>query len=379
MLKILYLVTIIFVYILELVSNKSRKNIFTILICSYLIFLMGGSLDNPDTLVYSNIYGRDFFNKDIGFGILIYALKSIGCTLNLFRLIVSILGIVLIHSTVKKFVKNTGYFFILYALYPFMFDIVQVRNFLAMSLFIYAVPSLLEQEKRYLLKYIIIVCIAATMQKTAIVYLPLIFVRNLNKKKFTKYIISFVIICSIFTGLFRNFLVTFSTDFLSSISDDLTGLSNYLNVNTNWGWIVFWGEQVGNFVLVLWAGKIINNALKKREANKFYSRKTISFSKLMYDINLYMFVFLPLFVLDENYTRIIRNVMPLNLMVYCIATNMIIHNNRIDLKKDNGRDINGILFITLTLLYQLLLLYMLCKTYWYNIVVAVFSHNWILL
>lgn len=373
----LILLLIIFIFVIEQIANKRIKNFLTFLIIIYLVILMGGSLENPDTVIYQNIFERDFFIKDIGFGVLIYALKSIGITFNVFRLTVATIGILLIHHTVNKYVKNTSYFYILYGIYPFMFDIVQVRNFLAMSLFVYAVPFLLELNRKNILKYISIVAIAASMQKIALVYIPLVFVRNIKNKKILKRILMVIIVCSIIVGLSRNVLFKFSDVILTMFSEDLSGLSNYLNINTNWGWIIFWGEQVANFALVYWANKIIFDKIKSGEANKLYSQITVKFSELIYSINLYMFIFLPLFVIDENFTRIIRNVMPLNLMIYCIAGQMLMNNKKLSIKRREKNNETAVLFIPIIILYQVFLLFMLSRSYWDSIVLPVFNNNWI--
>jgi hypothetical protein len=160
-------------------------------------------------------------------------------------------------------------------------------------------------------------------------------------------------------------------------SDDLSGLSNYLSINTNWGWIIFWGEQVANFALVYWANKIIIDKIKSGEANKFYSQITVKFSELIYSINLYMFIFLPLFVIDENFTRIIRNVIPLNLMIYCIAGQMLMNNKKLSVKRRKINNDTAVLFIPIIILYQVFLLFMLSRSYWDSIVLPVFNNNWI--
>lgn len=336
----------------------------------YLIIMMGGTLENPDSEIYANIYQRDFFDKDIGFGILINALKSLGFSLNVSRLIIAVIGMMLINQTAKKFLKNTTYFYILYGIYPFLFDVVQVRNFLAMSLFIYAVPFLAQNKKTGKLKYISLVLIAASMQKIALLYLPVIFLRNLQKKKFVKYLLISLIVCVVLVGFNRAFLINFINTYMSALAEDLMGLENYLDVSTRYGWVLLWAQQFGNFGLVLWANKIIKRKIEVVETNRSYYEKVLPFTELIYNINLYMFMFLPLFMIDATFTRIIRNVMPLNTIVFCITIYLLLHKNRLA--------INNFKFVFATLVYHSYLLYLLCSgTYWDTIVVPIFTNNWV--
>lgn len=331
---------------------------------------MGGTLENPDTQIYESIYQRDFFTKDIGFGILIYFFKSMDFSLDFARLVMAVIGILLINQTAKKYLENTIYFYILYAIYPFLIDVVQVRNFLAMSLFIYAVPFLLGKNKKIgKLKYIILVLMAASMQKIALLYLPIVFLLNLQKKKFFKRLLIASIICSLVVGLNRSILVNFINLYMSSLSESFAGLENYLDVNTRYGWVVLWAEQFGSFGLLSWANKIMRMKIAVTEENKDYYEKAMSFTELMYNINLYMFMFLPLFIIDATFTRIIRNLMPLNIIVFCIIISWKNHRERVT--------INNPKFVLATLFYQIISFYLFSRTYWDTILVPVLFKNWI--
>ena len=252
---------IIELYLFELFSNKRVKNFLTIVVFALLIIVMGANTQNPDTHIYEEyIYNNEeFFSKDFGFGILVYIFKVFNLDYYYLKMFIAIVGFMLINSTLKKYICDYKMFFLLYLIFPFFFDVVQVRNFLAMSIFIYAIPFLLEDTKRGNIKYIITVLIAATMQKTALVYLPIILIKKINNQKYYKFFGAIIIFVLIIIAINRPFLNMFIDMLKNNVSDVLSGIAPRLNITTNWGWLVQWGVQFGNFFLVKEGTRILKN------------------------------------------------------------------------------------------------------------------------
>jgi len=368
-------------FILEIISKKTIGRLLPIGFVIYLILLMGGNTNNPDTEIYNNIYyNSEFFSKDMGFGLLVRVFhECIGVQFDVFKLIVSILGIFLIHLTAKKYVKNISCFYILYFIYPFLMDVIQVRNFLAMSIFIYAVPWLTSNERKDIVKYVIAIAIAATIQKTALVYLPIIFIRKAYNKKHIKYILIILVVTSFFIGINKNVVAVFSNILLDNFADSLIGVSGFLEINTKYGWIIQWATQISNFALISWSRKLLANnrqlcdPSKKLLANSY--EKTYKLIDIVYWINIYSFLFIPLYVVNINFYRIMRNIMPLNSMVYCISGKVILEN------KSENQKVVKLLYIVGVILYAFSMFYLnyIYKSegkYW-DIIQALFRDNWI--
>ena len=322
---IIYGIVILLIYILECVTHQKLKNFLPIITIIYLVVLMGGNISNPDTIIYYNIYNSsEFFSKDFGFGLLVRVCKNgLGMNIDMFRMTIAIIGFLLMANTVNQFVKNTMSYYLLYFLYPFMMDVVQMRNFLVMCILMFSIRYLLDRSKKGIVKYVMFVLIAATIQKTALIYLPLVFIHKIDRKKLTRGLIAILATLSMLVGLSNGMVTQIGNILLSTVADSLSGSSGFLTRNTNYGWIILWGTQICNFALVYWSQKLINRSenycVYRPNKLKCSYEFTCAFVDIVFWINIYMFCFCPLYVLNVNFYRIMRNIMPLNLVVYCIV------------------------------------------------------------
>lgn len=348
-------------------SKKNLDILFVPIAFVYMAILMGGNTFNPDSEIYSNMYFNNNFTKDIGFGFLINIFKSIGFNYLEFKLIISIIGLLIISISLFGLVKNKMFFYVLYFIYPFMFDVVQVRNFLCMAFLIAGFRCLISRNNKVRLAFIFFVLIGASMQKIGLVYLPIFFIKDIYKKKWINKSVIVIVVLSFIIGFFSDYLQGFAINALSIFEDNFAGLNNYLDVNTRLGWIVFWLQQIFAFYII----SLGRNLLITMEYN--VSEKFINFVNIMYSTNYYMFLFLPFFVLDESFTRIIRNLIPLNLMVTVVLISFIMR------RFINGEKVKIIelFYCSITILYQLILFFLMKRTYNDSIILPLFQKNWI--
>ena len=322
MILVIMILVILEMYIFESVSKKKVKNVLPMVMFIVLIILMGANTKNPDTKIYEEYIfnNNEFFSKDFGFGILVSIFKTLNLNYYALKMFVSIIGFILINHTLKKYVHDYKPFFLLYIIYPYFFDVVQVRNFLAMSIFIYAIPYLLEDTKKGNIKYFLCILLAATMQKTALVYLPIVFIKNIDRKKYRKGILGGIIIISIFISIYKPLLNSFINFLLLNVSEHLDGVESKLSIQVNYGWIVQWAIQFVNYYFVKKGTKYINE-VNDESINGIKQMK--KYSKLILNINYYMFVFLPLYILTPTFARIMRNILILNYIVYAFIIKLI--------------------------------------------------------
>lgn len=351
-----------------MLCKKKRSLCIAVILLILLIILMGGNSDNIDYTIYNNMYNSSFFYKDIGFGILINISKFIGLDINYFRLMISIIGLLLIHKSLIKMTSQKYYFFyLIYFIYPFLFDVVQVRNFLAMSIFIFATTFLIENRLKNKLIYILLIICAASIQKVALVYLLVILVVDFEgNKKIYKYGILIIIGFSIILGLNKSLTLTVIRSLAGIYPSALKGIDSYMSVNTNYGWIISWFQQIINFFIIAQINKYIN--LESSDV----TNKQRRYIKLIYNINLLMFVFLPLYVLDENFTRIFRNVMPLNWIALCSAIGKKRLKSILKTKTINRYQ----LIQLISILFAILLFCLMARDYWESIIIKIFTRNW---
>ena len=191
-----------------------------------------------------------------------------------------------------------------------------------MFIWFYAFSILVEGKSGHILKYIILTLVAATMQKTFLIYVPIVFFwgqqnnyYNPPKLKYLSIVrnnLKYAVLCtlillSIVIGLNRDLLESVTMGAINSILKDDRRGSLFENT-TKIFWIVLWAEQIMNFVLVKYMG---DKLLKKKE-----SPMVCSYYKSVYLLNLYSFLFLPLYVLAGVFFRLSKNIVPLNLILF---------------------------------------------------------------
>jgi hypothetical protein len=101
-----------------------------------LTVLMSGVTEIPDIGVYRLVFERGYENVELFYKIISNLFYDNGFLYEQFRLIYSLTGFLLIYLAIKRIVPDSTRIWVLclYLLYPFIEDVPQARNFLAMSL-----------------------------------------------------------------------------------------------------------------------------------------------------------------------------------------------------------------------------------------------------
>lgn len=369
--QIVYVFILIVAFFIGHVFNFRKDRVSAFMTCLYLLLLMGGQTNNPDYYTYQEIFSGPFYAKDPGYGLIMVFLRKVGFTAYNFKLGIAIIGFVLISITVFRLVNNRMLFYLIYGIYPFLFDVVQSRNFLVMSILIFSMPLLIKSNFQKKLIFIALMIFAASIQKIALLYIPLVFVGKIRQKKSSRIFSAVIIFVAILAGFSRPVLLKIVTS-VATVSGFADELSSYTIVVTRFGWLIFWAEQIFAYLLIKYANKIeqtdetymLNGEISSAKFD--FQRR---FIQLMQNVNYYMFIFLPLFILNGNYTRIIRNITPLNIIAIIIVISA--HSGRILPTK------RRISLLMWTMLYEIWMFYLMTKDYWDNIIVTTFTNNWI--
>lgn len=296
-------------------SRKAGKVLNSFLIIPCLLFLIiysGGILDIPDYNVYNNIYNyssNGIWTKDIGFGALVFALRKIGLSAYQCRLMYAVIGITVLMLSVRKFLDRKGQylFLILYFVYPYFLDVIQVRNFLAMVFMTLAVSFLLDNTKKNTFLFGIFMLVSASLQKTLLFYIPFILFYKADKRKATKSVLIIAVTLSALIGLNKNFVSDLANFFLLNFSEKLSGSASFFTVNTRYGWLYMWTISFFNLAILYY--------IKKKSSNQL-SSGNIKIVGIVFWINIYSLIALPLYVMDTNFFRIYRDLQPLNLIAW---------------------------------------------------------------
>lgn len=335
---------------------------------AFMIVLMGGRTTGPDWEVYEHIYRIDLFTKDIGFGYFILLCKKLGFTLYQTRLFIAFVGITLIYITARKFLdrRYIKWFYLFYFICPYFLDSIQLRNFLGMSIFIFATPLLLENNLKNSIKFLLLIIVAGLMQKTCFIYIFCVFIKKIDRIKFLKYVGTLMLVASVLVGVNKSIVAGIGNMLLSLISDSLEGVASFLTISTNYGWIIPWSETALSIMSIWLINKYVSFSINIDTRDK----KIVEITYLM---NLATIAVFPLYVLSTNFFRIGRNLQVLNVIVFCVFLKNL-KSNRISIKKDKKYLVVGL--IAIQMLY--LSYWTLLSGYWDSIIVTAFADNWIL-
>lgn len=359
-----YLATF-FIYFLNIINSiKKRKSkilIFAFIVL--LLILMGGNTKNPDYYSYEILYYNygNVVSADFGYRILCAIFRNLGINYEGFRIIISLIGFYLINITIKKYSANKIFVYLLYAIYPFLLDVVQIRNFLMTSIVIYAMSYLVKKSGKSTIKYILFILIASSIHITALVYLPIALILYLDKNIFFKLFIFYIIIIGILAGINKDILEIIANKIINALDLDDSRFIMYSSIKTQYGYLLYWSLQFLTYAIIKSSKSICNkNKLVDEHKNKFVD--------LVYVINLYLLIFLPFYVFEITYHRFARNMMILNYIVYTITYQSIVNNKY---KK----------LIYLSFIILLVLMHFALDIFipqFDNIIKPIFEFNWIL-
>jgi len=363
-----------FIFILALTSDRKKKKplaLFTVL--ALLIILMASNTHNPDYYIYKRWYEFNIIGTSEYLYFFISGLfNKIGFSFDIFRIIYSIICLLLINSTVRKIYGDSVFFWFLYFLYPFMMDVVQVRNFIAMSIFIYAIPLLLSKKRWDWLIFLALLAAAVFFQKIFILFLPVAFLMKFKESKIFKYIMVIgILIVVMLTIFFSSGLGIFADWLLENFAEYDFRINTYMKSNFEFVKQLFF--VAANFFLLFLSKNILDNR-KKIEPERFTrdlkAGLQFKFVELMYWINLFIFLYSPLIVINSSFSRLFRNVIPLNYLAAVCTISFI--------KPDKSqKNLNKIIYISAILGYALFNFgYRIYKDYLYSILIPLFKYNY---
>ncbi|MGD9994150.1 MAG: EpsG family protein [Salinivirgaceae bacterium] len=342
---------------------KKNSKFISLIILMFLWFIFGWNSGNIDYDKYERGYlwaeGALRFNSEVGYQILYKLFIALGFEYRHFLIFISFIGIFLISRIVKKFSLNTNLVYVLYFIFPFVIDVVQVRNFLSMALFLYSINYLVDNSKYSSLKYIIIVLFISSLHYSAIFYLSLLLV----KYKDVKFLIIFAFLVLIL-GLFlvyTDFLYYTVLKFVPQYKVD-----HWFANKLNWGILVAAIIYLINLFIVYYSYYKIRYSINDEDS--FFNSKILRFSEIAYKINILMLILFPLYIFNMIFFRLNRN-------IYIINYILFINNFALMQSKRNER----LLFVFLVFLYVIILFfYFIFFPYRDSVFYPVFENNFLI-
>lgn len=306
-------------------TNIDLLKFLFLCVCILVIFvLFAGNTYNPDYFANSTIYSSRDFSFD-GFlnSFIAHIFSSLGLSYQFFVMGKALLSCYLLHNIVKKYCGSNPMVLVLYIIYPFFLDIVQIDNFIAYLIVINSLHFLKKFSKQNLINYIISLALASGFHIASVAYLLFILV-YLKKKRnlliFVGMIIVFVTINIASIPLYFN-----KIPYLNKYSDQL---SYYLTYTSSvQGGAIRYAILSSTFFLLC----LLKKSLSLRQGID------ISHSDYLLKILFVSLSFIPLIIINSEFVRLIRN---LWIVYYCYL---------LDTRKIKGRMLFYISVIMLSL------------------------------
>lgn len=281
-----------------------------VLLFIFIWILVGFNTGNADSSQYVAMFNAakvgNFYYAERGFLYLCMLVGKMGFSYQVFLAIYSLIALLLISDFIKQNTDYPALALLLYGLFPFLFDAVQIRNLMVEAIFLFALKYLKEFKIKNMLKYIALIAFAATQHAIALVYLVFLFVYFKDKKRIGFYSImaSIAFIVLYKTLLERILMIITSNRMNYSFSDTSTPLSTIIKYSLYFGACVLIGLfSCHRKRIILQNNDVVDMNDQEITESEFWSKIII--------ISIFL---IPFIIADSNYTRLFRNCL---LIIYC--------------------------------------------------------------
>ena len=366
---IVYALTVILTLLNMLLAlTRKHSKVIAMFLLLFMWLLFWGNTMNPDYEAYSSLYSNiqhgvavfEKVNMEIGFILIMRLCTLLGLNYTGFLALTTLCCYLMIHSAVKLYCRNYNYVYLLYFIFPFFIDVIQIRNFIVMSILIYSVRFLVMGGVNGKIRYAILLLLAATIHRVSLVYLPMILIRSGKKNIFIYYLAMCSILFSILF-LLNNKEIPIIGPYIEYYIGQSKYLS-YFNVKARWGSVLFCYLQISSFIMIM-LSKRIYYKYNKNLTTTYYCDANRKYINIMYYVNLLLTIYMPLFILNVNFTRIIRNIILLNYIAFSNVSYVI---DEIDIK---------ILYNICVIIYVLFFFTILIIPLKEDIIMSVFNNN----
>lgn len=212
--------------------NIQKLAVLSLFLFSWILF--GFNTDNPDYENYEAAYNEGYVNSsfEIGFKILGLFFKSMGAPYSVFVAVMSFICLSVIVKCVCDYTDSPALVYVAYLLYPFFFDVIQIRMFMAGVIVLYAVRFLETFSKENVIKYGLFILFGSTIHVATLCYflLMIVYFQQVKTVAFVSTIISILLILLKFIP-FR--LISSTMTSLTILGDNFTGGTGYITFAPN--------------------------------------------------------------------------------------------------------------------------------------------------
>lgn len=286
---------------------------------------------NLDYANYAEAYYKTTNLKGFEFCYFIiqYICKNIGLSFAAFRFFIYVVGMVILWIAIHRIVSKTEIFYFLYFLFPFFLDVIEIRNYIGLTIFVYAFTVLISDESCSKIKYVILMLVASGFHNVYLVFIPFVFFSSEYSSNIKKVVMS---VCALLSIILMLFFPTLTLNFINLCYRIIVGggisgnRDNYLSgIHTHYGYLLILMEQVATFIISYLECRVIESVPNEGlEKQKLIQKK---FIKIIFWLNLFAFIFCPIYRIHGQFTRIMQNIMVLTHVAF-VATLNVVNNKK---------------------------------------------------
>jgi len=283
-----------------------------IFFCLFLLFLWLLASFNYTIADKENYYSKylqaGYYNGvgegEIGFLISLKIGNFLGFDFSVYLAIYFLVGLLLISRFIMKYSDNIGYVVVLYFIYPFIIDVAQIRNFMAMAIILNAIPYLASIKKIDTIKYLLLLILAVSFHYSSVFYLIFLLVKIPNIKKLVVIVTFITTIGSVLSYVLPNLL--------SSIFPFLEIQFNRYTQSS-----VSLYTAIGMLAYLITSLIIVYISWEKLRKNKEIEKKIDSkLLDVILKINITVLILYPFLLYAYEFNRIHRNILLVNYILF---------------------------------------------------------------
>jgi hypothetical protein len=330
-----YFVAIFFSF---MTMSFNKKKVIFLLFTLFLWLLASNNYDIADKINYYYHYLESssmngLLRNEIGQQFTYKISNYLGLSFSTYLSIYYFIGLLLISRVIMKYTNNPGYVIVLYFFYPFIIDVAQIRNFMAMAIMLNAIPLLSSNKKIDSIKYVFLLLLATSFHQAAIFCVLFLLIKMFDMKKLIKIVILLTLIGSLFNVVLVKFLI-----------DTMPFLEQKMYRYTHSSVSLY--TQIGLLIYLSFGLLLVYIARKRLEKIEF-KKITSSLIDVIFLINVMMFLLYPFLLYAFEFIRIYRNILILN---YILFANVFVFK-RDSLMKDLFYNFSIVIFVVFSLWY----------------------------
>lgn len=313
------------------INFRTKLSTYPLLVYMFVVFTFCNAA-NPDIEIYQWRYSAGIYHQAVLFDFIMKGVKALGGSFVVYKAVVAIFVLSFSYYIIKNTTTYVAVVLALFVIFPFFETISQLKNGMMMVIAMYAIVTLLQDQKHGVVRYVVIILIASLFHPVALYYLSFLLAKtDYKRKKKRTIVIIFLAIMLVELCIEYNLLYELVKQFISN--EKYLVYFDYKNIIENTT------EEVLNWkgkllpVVLHTAGYIIFRTVYKDFRKNLLAdnccevyvdisdgRKKLCYFNVhqldMINTMFFMtFTMIPLYMLNPTYFRVFKNIM---LLMYIV-------------------------------------------------------------